>query len=59
MKQNLTLGYSTCPNDTFIFYALAHNLIERRGLQFKIELKHLTSRQGQGFLIYQNYPLPL
>ncbi|MEA3428874.1 MAG: MqnA/MqnD/SBP family protein, partial [Thermodesulfobacteriota bacterium] len=38
MKQNLTLGYSTCPNDTFIFYALAHNLIERRGLQFKIEL---------------------
>ncbi|MBC8200189.1 MAG: 1,4-dihydroxy-6-naphthoate synthase, partial [Desulfobacteraceae bacterium] len=38
MKQNLTLGYSTCPNDTFIFYALAHNLINSAGLAFKIEL---------------------
>lgn len=24
----LTLGYSPCPNDTFIFYALTHGLIE-------------------------------
>ncbi|MDI6687030.1 MAG: 1,4-dihydroxy-6-naphthoate synthase [Desulfobacterales bacterium] len=38
MKRNLTLGYSTCPNDTFIFYALAHNLIDTAGLAFKIEL---------------------
>ena len=47
MKQNLTLGYSTCPNDTFIFYALAHNLIERRGLQFKIELADVETLNQQ------------
>ncbi len=47
MKQNLTLGYSTCPNDTFIFYALAHNLIERRGLKFKIELADVETLNRQ------------
>ena len=25
--QNLTLGYSPCPNDTFIFYPLVHGLV--------------------------------
>ena len=44
---NLTLGYSTCPNDTFIFYALAHNLIERRDLQFKIELADVETLNRQ------------
>ena len=47
MNNNLTLGYSTCPNDTFIFYALAHNLIERRGLQFKIELADVETLNQQ------------
>jgi len=27
MKRELTLGYSPCPNDTFIFYALTHGLV--------------------------------
>jgi len=31
----LTLGYSPCPNDTFIFYALAHGLIDTGGLKFR------------------------
>lgn len=30
----LSLGYSPCPNDTFIFYALVHGLIDTHGLQF-------------------------
>ena len=47
MNNNLTLGYSTCPNDTFIFYALAHNLIERRGLQFRIELADVETLNQQ------------
>ncbi len=38
MNRNLRLGYSTCPNDTFIFYALAHNLIDCTELTFEIEL---------------------
>ncbi|MBU3926927.1 MAG: 1,4-dihydroxy-6-naphthoate synthase, partial [Bacteroidetes bacterium] len=32
MDKKLKLAYSTCPNDTFIFYAIAHNLIDCRGL---------------------------
>lgn len=34
----LTLAYSPCPNDTFMFYAIAHNRIDLRGLSFEIEL---------------------
>jgi len=31
----LSLGYSPCPNDTFIFYALVHGQIETAGLRFR------------------------
>lgn len=31
----LTLGYSPCPNDTFIFYALVHGKIDTGSLKFK------------------------
>ena len=30
----LSLAYSTCPNDTFVFEALVHNRIDLQGLQF-------------------------
>ena len=43
MDKNLTLGYSTCPNDTFVFYALAHNRIDSSGLSFKVELADVES----------------
>lgn len=32
--KTLTLGYSPCPNDTFIFYALGHGRIDTGGLNF-------------------------
>jgi len=32
--QKLTIGYSPCPNDTFIFYALAHNRVPLEGISF-------------------------
>lgn len=32
--KNLSLGYSPCPNDTFIFYAIVHSLINSEGLTF-------------------------
>lgn len=38
MDEHLTLGYSTCPNDTFIFDALAHGRIDLKGLSYDIEL---------------------
>jgi 1,4-dihydroxy-6-naphthoate synthase len=31
----LSLGYSPCPNDTFIFYALVHGQIDTAGLRFR------------------------
>jgi 1,4-dihydroxy-6-naphthoate synthase len=38
MARPLVLGYSTCPNDTFLFHALAHGLVDCRGLEFDIRL---------------------
>ena len=32
--KSISLGYSPCPNDTFIFYALMHNYIKTAGLSF-------------------------
>ncbi len=34
----LKLGFSTCPNDTFIFDALVHHKIDTEGLEFEIIL---------------------
>ncbi len=33
--RTLRLGYSPCPNDTFIFYALVHHMIDTAGLGFE------------------------
>ena len=35
---DLSLGYSPCPNDTFIFYALVHGKVGAGGLSFREEL---------------------
>lgn len=34
MNATLSLGYSPCPNDTFIFYALVHGKISTGGIHF-------------------------
>ncbi len=34
----LTLGISTCPNDTFAFHAILERRIDLRGLEFDVEL---------------------
>lgn len=36
--KKLTLGFSSCPNDTFIFDALVHNKVDTPGLSFEVEL---------------------
>ena len=33
--KTISLGYSPCPNDTFIFYAMIHGKIDTEDLQFK------------------------
>ena len=34
----LSLGFSPCPNDTFIFDALVHEKIDTEGLSFKVHM---------------------
>lgn len=34
----LTLGFSTCPNDTFIFDAMVHAKIDTEGLEFTVKM---------------------
>jgi 1,4-dihydroxy-6-naphthoate synthase len=36
--KTLTLGYSPCPNDTFIFYAMIHGKVDTKNLIFREQL---------------------
>ncbi|HBZ55634.1 MAG TPA: 1,4-dihydroxy-6-naphthoate synthase [Syntrophobacteraceae bacterium] len=50
-KSTLSLGYSPCPNDTFIFHALAHRHIDCGGLSFEpflADVEALNQRARQG-----------
>lgn len=38
-----TLGFSPCPNDTFIFDALVNNKIDIQGLQFDVRLEDIET----------------
>lgn len=39
----LTLGFSPCPNDTFIFDALVNNKINTGGLEFDVVLEDVET----------------
>jgi len=41
--KKLTLGFSPCPNDTFIFDAMIHGKIETEGLQFEVSLEDVET----------------
>lgn len=41
--KTLTIGYSPCPNDTFIFYALVHGRVKDQGMSFKESLLDVES----------------
>ena len=43
MKKTLTIGYSPCPNDTFIFYALIHGKVEVTGIEFRERLEDVET----------------
>jgi 1,4-dihydroxy-6-naphthoate synthase len=43
MKQTLTIGYSPCPNDTFIFYALIHGKVKVPGVEFREQLEDVET----------------
>lgn len=39
----LTLGFSPCPNDTFMFYPLVHGLVNTGGLSFRERLEDVET----------------
>lgn len=43
MQTSLTLGFSPCPNDTFIFDALVNNKIDTEGLSFDVVLEDVQT----------------
>lgn len=46
---NLTLGFSPCPNDTFIFDALVHQKIDTKGLSFDIQYQDVETLNQKAF----------
>jgi 1,4-dihydroxy-6-naphthoate synthase len=52
-EQKLTLGFSPCPNDTFIFDALIHGRVDTEGLSFEpllADVEELNRRAFRGEL---------
>jgi 1,4-dihydroxy-6-naphthoate synthase len=43
MTRPLTLGYSPCPNDTFIFHALTHGLVPTAGCRVRERLEDVET----------------
>ncbi|HUM45540.1 MAG TPA: 1,4-dihydroxy-6-naphthoate synthase [Chitinophagales bacterium] len=46
---NLNIGFSPCPNDTFIFYALLHGKIDTQGLSFTALLADVETLNRKAF----------
>ena len=47
--QKLTLGFSPCPNDTFIFDEMVHNKIDTEGLEFEVVLGDVEALNDKAF----------
>ncbi len=43
MSRALTIGYSPCPNDTYIFYALIHGSVKVPGITFHEQLEDVET----------------
>ncbi len=43
VNKTLTIGYSPCPNDTFIFYALIHGKVRVPGVEFRERLEDVET----------------
>ncbi|MFN7012726.1 MAG: 1,4-dihydroxy-6-naphthoate synthase [Bacteroidia bacterium] len=46
---NLSLGFSSCPNDTFIFDAMVHSKIDTEGLSFTIHMHDVEELNQMAF----------
>ncbi|MBN2775285.1 MAG: hypothetical protein JXR31_13600, partial [Prolixibacteraceae bacterium] len=45
----LTLGFSTCPNDTFMFDAMVHHKIDTEGLDFEVFMADVEELNKKAF----------
>lgn len=45
----LTLGFSTCPNDTFIFDAMVHGRIDTEGIEFELVMTDVEELNRHAF----------
>ncbi len=45
----LTLGFSTCPNDTFIFDAMVHNRIDTENIEFELVMADVEELNRMAF----------
>jgi 1,4-dihydroxy-6-naphthoate synthase len=43
MTQTISIGYSPCPNDTFIFYALIHRKVGIPGIEFRERIEDVET----------------
>jgi len=49
IPMKLTLGFSPCPNDTFIFDALIHHKIDTEGLEFEVSFDDVETLNQKAF----------
>ena len=49
MSEKLSIGFSPCPNDTFIFDALVHHKIDTEGLDFDVYLGDVEDLNNKAF----------
>lgn len=49
MADKLSLGFSPCPNDTFIFDALVHDKVDTEGLEFDVYLGDVEDLNNKAF----------
>ncbi len=45
----LSLGFSPCPNDTFIFYGMLHGKVDTEGLEFEVLLADVEELNQKAF----------
>ena len=48
-NQKITLGFSPCPNDTFIFDAMVHYKIDTEGLEFEVFMGDVEELNQKAF----------
>lgn len=49
MNPKITLGFSSCPNDTFIFDAMIHGKVDTEGLDFQLHIADVEELNQMAF----------